>query len=142
MYLQPGGIILDYTRLIIAFGALWLMQAFFAFFQSKSINKKFVELQKSYTGHMGIGIARAKFNAGKGVILTVITDYDGLIVDFQLLSGYTVLARFKQKQSFIGQTVSAAAQQIKDKRLLKAFTQAVERINDERVKKGYKVLDI
>lgn len=131
---------MDYIRLIIAFGALWLMQAFLAFFQSKSINKKFVELQKSHTGHMGIGIVRAKLNAGKGVILAVVTDVEGLVADFQILSGYTVLARFKQRPHYIGQSVADVAIQIKDKKVYKAFIQAIDRINDEREKNGYSTL--
>ena len=97
-------------------------------------------MQRQYrVGHMGIGLSRAKFNAGKGIILTIITDMEGKIIEFQLLSGYTVMARFKSIPKYIGlmpHEVVASMTSKKDKRLSRAFIQAIEKINDERLKQG------
>jgi glucitol operon activator protein len=131
---------LDYASLIWAFAALWLTQSIFAFIQSRSMSRKILELQAAHrVGHMGIGLSRAKFNAGKGIILTVITDMDGRIAEFQLLSGYTVMARFKSIPKYIGlmpHEVVASMTSKKDKRLSFAFIQAIEKINGERLKQG------
>ncbi len=131
---------MDYTRLIWAFAALWLAQSIMAFFQSRAMSRKILSLQAAHSvGHMGLGLSRAKYNAGKGIILTVITDMDGKIVEFQLLSGYTVMARFKSITKFIGlmpHEVVASMTSKKDKRLVRAFIQAIEKINEERLKQG------
>ena len=131
---------MDYTRLIWAFAALWLAQSIMAFFQSRAMSRRILSLQAAHSvGHMGLGLSRAKYNAGKGIILTVITDLDGKIVEFQLLSGYTVMARFKSITKYIGMMpheVVASMTSKKDKRLVRAFIQAIEKINEERLKQG------
>jgi len=131
---------LDYTRFIWAFAALWLVQSIMAFFQSRAMSRKILSLQAAHrVGHMGLGLSRAKYNAGKGIIITVITDLDGKIVEFQVLSGYTVMARFKSITKYVGMMpheVVASMTSKKDKRLNRAFVQAIEKINEERLKQG------
>ena len=41
---------------------------------------------------------------GRGVIVIVVTDLEGIVVDFRAISGYTVTARFKPFKQFIGLT--------------------------------------
>lgn len=134
---------MDYLGIVILGIALWILQFVFAFFQSQAMTKRFVDLKTNNIGNnLGIGLARAKFNAGRGVIVIVVTDINGIVREFDALSGYTVIARFKQLKQFIGLTPLEISAQIKDKRLLKSFRQAIEKINEEREKNGFSKIEL
>jgi glucitol operon activator protein len=92
--------------------------------------------------NLGVGLTRAKFNMGRGVIVIVVTDLEGIVVDFRAISGYTVTARFKPFKQFIGLTAKDIEAKITDKRLLATFRQAIEKINEEREKNGYTKIEL
>lgn len=71
----------------------------------------------------------------------VVTNHDGIVQEFQALSGVSVLARFKAKNDFVGKPVKEVMALIKDKRLLSTFQQAIEKINEERVKNGMQIIE-
>jgi len=109
------------------------------------MTKKIVELQNTYRGYLGIGISRAKFNAGRGVIIALVTSDEGIVSDLQVLSGITVMARFKQKRDYLGMSVKEiqmAIKQSKDKKLMSALQQAIEKINLEREKNGFEQFEL
>jgi glucitol operon activator protein len=107
------------------------------------MTKRFVDVKNNNVGnHLGIGLTRAKFNAGRGVIVIVVTDINGIVRDFQALSGYSVMARFKQLKKFIGMSAKDVEAQITDKRLLKTFQQAIDKINEEREKNGFTKIEL
>jgi len=134
---------LDYLGLVILVVGLWILQFIFTFFQSQAMTKRFVDVKNNNVGnHLGIGLTRAKFNAGRGVIVIVVTDINGIVRDFQALSGYSVMARFKQLKKFIGMSAKDVESQITDKRLLKTFQQAIEKINEERVNNGFTKIEL
>jgi len=134
---------LDYLGLVILVVGLWILQFIFTFFQSQAMTKRFVDVKNNNVGnHLGIGLTRAKFNAGRGVIVIVVTDINGIVRDFQALSGYSVMARFKQLKKFIGLSAKDVEAQITDKRLLKTFQQAIEKINEERVNNGFTKIEL
>jgi len=134
---------LDYLGLVILVVGLWILQFIFTFFQSQAMTKRFVDVKNNNVGnHLGIGLTRAKFNAGRGVIVIVVTDINGIVRDFQALSGYSVMARFKQLKKFIGMSAKDVEAQITDKRLLKTFQQAIEKINEERVNNGFTKIEL
>lgn len=134
---------MDYLGLVILVVGLWILQFIFTFFQSQAMTKRFVDVKTNNVGnHLGIGLTRAKFNAGRGVIVIVVTDINGIVRDFQALSGYSVMARFKQLKKFIGMSAKDVEAQITDKRLLKTFQQAIDKINEEREKNGFTKIEL
>lgn len=134
---------MDYLGLVILVVGLWILQFIFTFFQSQAMTKRFVDVKNNNVGnHLGIGLTRAKFNAGRGVIVIVVTDINGIVRDFQALSGYSVMARFKQLKKFIGMSAKEVEAQITDKRLLKTFQQAIDKINEEREKNGFTKIEL
>lgn len=133
---------MDYFGFVILFGILWLVQLGFTFIQSKAMTKELVDMKRRNVGrNMGIGVTRAKFNVGRGVIVMVVTDHEGIVQEFQALSGVSVLARFKAKQDYVGKPVKEVLALIKDKRLLSTFQQAIEKINEERSKNGMQFIE-
>lgn len=134
---------MDYLGIAILVIGLWILQFIFAFFQSQAMTKRFVEVKQNNVGNnLGIGLTRAKFNAGRGVIVIVVTDINGIVREFDALSGYTVTARFKQLKKYIGLSAAEVAAQITDKRLLKSFQQAIDKINEEREKNGFSKIEL
>ena len=134
---------MDYLGLVILVVGLWILQFIFTFFQSQAMTRKFVDVKSNNVGnHLGIGLTRAKFNAGRGVIVIVVTDINGIVRDFQALSGYSVMARFKQLKKFIGLSAKDVEAQLKDKRLLKTYQQAIDKINEEREKNGFTKIEL
>jgi glucitol operon activator protein len=134
---------LDYLGLAILVIGLWILQFIFAFYQSKAMTKRFVDVKLNNVGnHLGIGLTRAKFNAGRGVIVIVVTDINGIVREFDAVSGYSVLARFKQLKKYIGLSATEVSAQITDKRLLKSFRQAIDKINEEREKNGFSKIEL
>lgn len=127
----------DYGKVFIALAVLWIIQAILTFTQNKNISKEFSDIQRSNTGYLGIGFKKAKFNLGRGVILAIVVGFDGLVKDFRVLSGVSVLAKFKQFNDYIGLTIEQAKEKLKaeqHKRVIEAFEQAIEKINEEREK--------
>lgn len=134
---------MDYLGIIILFVSLWIVQFVLTFFQSKAMTKDFVDMKVRNAGNnLGVGLTRAKFNMGRGVIVIVVTDLEGIVVDFRAISGYTVAARFKPIKKFIGLTPKEIEGQITDKRLLATFRQAIDKINEEREKNGYTKIEL
>jgi len=134
---------LEYLGFIILLVGMWILQFILTFFQSKAMTKDFVNIKVRNAGNqLGVGLTRAKFNMGRGVIVIVVTDLEGIVVDFRAISGYTVAARFKPIKKFIGLTPKEIEGQITDKRLLATFRQAIDKINEEREKNGYTKIEL
>ena len=133
---------MDYLGLAVLAFVLWILQGVFGYIQSKAMTKRLVDIKTNNAGnYLGIGLTKARFNAGRGVIVIVVTDKDGIVKDFDAISGYTIAARFRSQKAYIGMTAKDVAASIKDKRLLKSFTQAIEKINEEREKNGYSKIE-
>lgn len=124
---------MDYTKLIIAFAILWFVQGYLGILQNKSMSKKLATLQREFTsGHLGVGIKKAKWNLGKGFFIILVIDENGIILDFEVLSGFTVISRFNKIDKYTGLTLKEARSNIKQKNMLAAFDEALSRINLER----------
>ena len=133
---------MDYFGFVVLFAVLWFVQFGFSIIQSKAMTNELVAMKRRNIGNnMGIGVTRAKFNVGRGIIVMVVTNQDGIVQEFQALSGVSVLARFKAKNDFVGKPVKEVMALIKDKRLLSTFQQAIEKINEERVKNGMQIIE-
>lgn len=124
---------LDYTKLIIAFAVVWFVQGYLAIVQNRSMTKTLTDMQRKHTsGHLGVGIKKAKWNIGKGFYIILVADEVGVLKDVQLLSGFFVTARFKPYNKLMGLNIQEARAAIKQKNMLAAFDEAVSRINIER----------
>lgn len=133
---------MDYFGFVVLFAVLWFIQFGFSIIQSKAMTNELVAMKRRNIGNnMGIGVTRAKFNVGRGIIVMVVTNQDGIVQEFQALSGVSVLARFKAKNDFVGKPVKEVMALIKDKRLLSTFQQAIEKINEERVENGMQIIE-
>ena len=133
---------MDYFGFVVLFAVLWFIQFGFSIIQSKAMTNELVAMKRRNVGNnMGIGVTRAKFNVGRGIIVMVVTNHDGIVQEFQALSGVSVLARFKAKNDFVGKPVKEVMALIKDKRLLSTFQQAIEKINEERVENGMQIIE-
>lgn len=124
---------MDYTKLIIAFAILWFVQGYLGILQNKSMSKKLATLQREFTsGYLGVGIKKAKWNLGRGFFIILVIDEQGKILDFEVLSGFTVISRFRKDDKYTGLTLKEARSNIKQKNMLAAFDEALSRINLER----------
>ncbi|HHY42496.1 MAG TPA: transcriptional regulator [Thermoanaerobacterales bacterium] len=68
----------------------WVLQGILAYFQIKNFQKQLEELRKK--GRVGLGIVKGRF--GRGVIVILCINNEGIITDAQIMSGTTVFARF------------------------------------------------
>lgn len=90
------------------------------------------ELKKSTDGHLGVGISKSKFNLGPGVILILTTSTEGKVSNYYVMNGISTFSRFKNREKNINQVPSELL--IKNKKEQNAFNQALNLINEERVK--------
>lgn len=129
--------------LIVLFVTFWLVQFYFVYRQNKMINKEIRRLQTAHKqGHLGVGISRAKFNFGSGVLMMVVTDLDGIISEVSMIKGISNFAPFKDQPQYKGLSVSEAHQQMTSKKVKTAFENAIEKINVARKTNDYPALNI
>lgn len=124
---------MEYLGLISFLIVSWSLQVYLAYQQNKTIIKEIQEIQRTHhSGHLGVGVKRARFNFGSGVILILVTDNDGQILDTRLLKGISVFSRFKKMESILSFSVGQAYSMIEDNKIRAAFEEAVKNINDQR----------
>jgi glucitol operon activator protein len=92
----------EYKELVLLLAGCWFIQIFLSYLQHKNYGKEINELKKRNTGFLGVGISKAKFNLGRGIVLLVVTDEQDCIVTYKEMAGITIFARFKEHQEFIG----------------------------------------
>lgn len=124
----------EYAGIIILLVLCWFIQIGFSYYQHKSYQEALNQIKKRNDGYLGVGIAKAKFKMGRGVISLLVTDAQGTILDYQEMSGFTVFARFKRKDSWIGKKTAEISKMLKGKQQVNAFNQALELINNEIIK--------
>lgn len=124
----------EYQNIIFLLAACWMLQIGLAYLQQKNYHKILNSSQEQRKGYLGIGIQKAKFNLGSGIIMLVVTDEAGTILDCQQMTGYTVFARFRPLKKIIGQSPDMALATLKGTRKRRAFQQALTLINKEKQK--------
>lgn len=124
----------QYRGLIFLLVCCWIIQIVLSYFQHKNYRKVINENKKRNSGYLGVGVSKAKFNLGQGIILIVVTDETDSILEFKEMSGITTFARFKEKKEFIGKTTAETIKLISNTKRKKAFEQAVSCINNEKRK--------
>ncbi len=125
---------MGYTELILIFAAFWMVQVVFTLKQRKHMQQTMNEVQSMHqSGYLGVGVSRAKFNMGPGVVMILVVDENNKIATIRILKGISVFAKFKQRTDYDGKDVYEVEFSKKDKILRKAFQVALEQI--EMVKK-------
>lgn len=125
---------MEYAGLIFLLVSCLVLQIGLSYFQQRSYHRVLNQMKERSDGYLGVGVARAKFKLGAGVISVLVTDINGFILDYREMSGVSVFARFKQKQQLIGKSVSAVQNDLKGKQRTNAFQQAASLIKQEILK--------
>ena len=124
----------NYWGFIIIFGILWVFQAFLTVQQQMHINKQIEELKSKYDfGYLGLGLAKAKYNLGSGVMVLLVADDDNIIHEFFLLQGVSVFSKFKPVDKYKTQKYNEVAFSEKETKLKRAFDLAVQQIETAKV---------
>lgn len=130
---------MEYGGLIFLFIIFWITQFLFSMLQNKNYNQVIGEMKSYRSGYLGVGVARSKFNIGPGTVIILVLDTDGIILDLREMYGFSVFARFKQKEELIGESVEDLMSRKAPKVKQKAVEQAVTLINGERKKKNLQI---
>ena len=123
-----------YWIYILPFILMWFLQLYLSKRQTKNYLQNIREVKKHKSGHMGVGIVRAKLNLGPGIILIIATDIDGNIIEYRKMEGGTIFAKFKNCTQHLGKSSQIVLNEITKKKERKAFINALKLINDERSK--------
>ena len=87
--------------LILALAIVWILQIVGTYFQMQHYRRVLGRItSESNEGYVGVGNAKATF--GKGVILILVSDEDGVIKEALRMRGMTILARFKEAPDLVG----------------------------------------
>nr|WP_232846030.1 transcriptional regulator GutM [Enterococcus innesii] len=78
----------EYKELVLLLAGCWFIQIFLSYLQHKNYGKEINELKKRNTGFLGVGISKAKFNLGRGIVLLVVTDEQDCIVTYKEMAGW------------------------------------------------------
>lgn len=124
---------MEYIGLISFLVVSWSLQVYLAYQQNKTIIREIQDIQRTHhSGHLGVGVKRAKFNFGSGVIFILVTNEEGHVVDARKLQGISVFKRFEKMDSILNFSVAQARDSLSDKKVIAAFDEAVKNVNDQR----------
>lgn len=89
------------STLILVLAVLWMLQIVGTWYQMRHYQNVLREITRSGSeGYVGVGNARATF--GKGVILILVVNEDGVVERALKMRGRTVFARFKDATDLVG----------------------------------------
>lgn len=92
---------MDWRWVVLALAAAWGLQALLAYRQIADYRRTLRELYGSRAdGYLGVGVQRRRLGAGAVVLL--LADPSGCVVDGRVLSGVSVLARFRPLDDWNG----------------------------------------
>ena len=87
--------------LLLVVGLLWLSQIVGTYFQMEHYRKVLGGIRQS-GGEGFVGVGNAKARLGKGVILILVVDENGVVRQALRMRGMTVFARFKAAPDLLG----------------------------------------
>ena len=125
--------------LLLGVGALWVLQIAGTHVQMSHYRGVLGGItREGGRGYVGAGNAKARL--GKGVILILVTDEDGVVKRALRMRGMTVFARFEEAPDLVGMTLDELREEAREgpyeKETMLAARRAVEqvdRIRSERV---------
>lgn len=123
-----------WIKLMVIIGVLWLLQVFFGYFQIKHFNTKILELKRK--GKLSVGVKKGYLTPG--VIVCIVVNNDGWIIDAEIMKGLSVFARFRKLKGIIGKHIKDLKGEIEEYkgREKEAFRKAVEGLDLDAQKGG------
>ena len=117
---------------LMALGIAWAIQAWGVWRQTQHYQSVFSDLRRKWSdGTIGVGAAPAKF--GKGAIVIVVADPQGVVRAVRVMQGRSVFAKFIDRSEFAGLTQAQLAAAITapgfDRPLAAAIGQALSQID-------------
>jgi glucitol operon activator protein len=94
----------NWTLLIVAVVAGWLVQGYFTYKQSMAFNRSVVSLRRH--GTVSVGVAGKRYRGGRAYVALAL-DEQGTVRDALVLSGWTTLARGRPLPALVGARASA-----------------------------------
>lgn len=89
---------------ILALAIVWILQIVGTYFQMQHYRRVLGRItDEGGEGYVGVGNAKATF--GKGVILILVADDNGVVKEALRMRGMTILARFKEAPDLVGMSV-------------------------------------
>ena len=118
--------------LVLLLGGLWGLQIVGTHIQMSHYRKVLGGItREGGKGYVGAGNAKARF--GKGVILILVTDEDGVVTRALRMRGMTVFARFEEAPGLVGMSLDELREDRDEgpyeKATMKAVRRAVEQID-------------
>ena len=118
------------SSILIALFIAYIFQSIFAWFQLKRVYGMIDTVKKQHKGencHLVTGSGRKKFLViKKGVFIILVLDFDGRVVDYYDMEGYTVFTTPKQNPAYIGMTLDEVKAHMTRKNQLAALEAAKE----------------
>ncbi|MBO8162695.1 MAG: transcriptional regulator GutM [Brevibacillus sp.] len=112
---------------------MWLLQIYFTIRQSKHYQRQFYEMQQQSSGYMGVGVSKRRF--GRGAVVMITTDPNGIITRAKQMSGLTVFARFREQNAMVGKPIEACRTDNPRTAEEQALNMAIEKVEAERKKR-------
>jgi glucitol operon activator protein len=124
---------------LVAVGVLWLLQMVGTHVQMSHYRSVLGGItREGGKGYVGAGNAKARF--GKGVILIMVCDEDGVVKRALRMRGMTVFARFEEAPDLVGMTLEELREEGRggpyEKATMLAARRAVEQIDRIRSEKA------
>ncbi len=117
------------TSLLAVLFAAYVLQSIFSWFQLKRVYSLIDTIKKQHKGencHLITGSGRkAFFVIKKGVFMILVVDFDGNVVDYYDMEGYSVFITPKQNSDYIGIPLSEVRKCLTKSSYLAAFDRAV-----------------
>lgn len=108
------------------FVGIWLLQILLTSIQMKHYRTTVREMSKRSSGYLGVGVHKQKL--GIGIVIILVSDVNGIIIEGKVLSGVTVFARFKSLDTFNGLTLKECKDQVEDNPFGETVKMAVNKI--------------
>lgn len=118
---------------IVVFAGVWLLQIILTKSQMKNYQMTIKKLSNRASGYLGVGIEKQKL--GIGVIVILVTDNEGTVVESQLMRGVTVFSRFEDFAKYNGLSLHELKNSLADESIDLAFEKAIEKVEVQMEKK-------
>jgi glucitol operon activator protein len=118
---------------IAIFIGMWLIQFLLTKVQMNNYQATLKKLSNRPSGFLGVGIQKQKI--GIGVIVILVTDEIGKIVESEVMQGVTVFSRFKLFTKFNGLTLEQCKSQLHEEPIDLACEMAIAKIESQMEKK-------
>lgn len=116
---------------ILILAIAWALQIVGTYFQMRHYREVLGRItREGNEGYVGVGNAKATF--GKGVILILVADEEGVVTRALRMRGMTIFARFQEVTDFVGMSLDGLREEHEgpyDKSTMLAARRAVEQID-------------